>query len=102
MKKQQELVIGVEQETIFIELYSERNDKLVDREEWQNDGSSSERLLGKIDVFLKRNGMDVNELSKVSVNIDENQKYTLARIVETVANTVNYCLKAELKNYGEK
>jgi hypothetical protein len=92
MKKQQKLIIGVEQETIFIELYNEKNDKLIDRERWQNDGSSSERLLGKIDVFLKENGMGVNELSKVSVNIDENQKYTLARIIETVANTINYCL----------
>lgn len=89
------LIIGVEEEVVFLELYQEANQDRVssNREEWRNDGSSSEKLLERIDVFLKKNGLSVNELSKVETEIDENQKYTLVRIIETVANTVNYCLK---------
>ena len=91
------LVMGVRGEIIFLILKKNNNEsggiRIIDRKEWKNDGSSSERLLEMINTFLGKNGLDVNELSKVKVEIDEKQKYTLARIMETVANTINYCLK---------
>ncbi len=94
MKKQQKLIIGVENEIIFIELYENIDiDEVIDREEWRNDGSSSEQLLKKIDIFLKQNNTRINNLTEVLVRIDEKQKYTLARIIKTVVNTINYCLK---------
>jgi hypothetical protein len=89
------LMIGVEGEIIFLALYQGINQDrvVVDRGEWKNDGSSSEELLSKIDLFLKKNGLSINGLAGVETKIDENEKYTLARIIETVVNTVNYCLK---------
>jgi hypothetical protein len=93
MKKKQRLIIGVEQDIVFIELYDSVNK--TDRNEWQNDGGSSEKLLEKVNIFLLKNKLKVTDLSVVKTQIDEKQKYTLARIIKTVANTINYCLKKE-------
>ncbi len=92
MKKQQKLIIGVEGERAFLELQEENDNTLIDRNDWRNDGSSSEKLLEKVNIFLLKNKLKVTELSRVETRIDEKEKYTLARIIKTVANTMNYCL----------
>ena len=93
------LVIGVAGDNIFLVLKNENGDQFFDREKWQNDGSSSEQLLRRVDVFLDKNDLKVNELLKVEMEIDERQKYTLARIIETIVGTINYCLKSGKSNF---
>jgi hypothetical protein len=86
------LKIEVSGEMINLELYKVNDLEIINREEWHNDGSTSEQLLTRIDVFLGKNNIEVSELVKVETKIDENQKYTLARIIEIIAKTMNYCL----------
>ena len=87
------LTIEVENESIILRLRSVDSESIISQQEWQNDNSSSEQLLDRIDMFLEDNEIKIVELYKVETKIDENQKYTLARIIKTVANTINYCLE---------
>jgi hypothetical protein len=87
------LIIGTRKEIIFLELKKEVNDIIIDRNEWSNDSGSSDQLLKRLDSFLAKNKTAVQNLSVVETKIDEKQKYTLARIIKAVANTINYCLK---------
>ena len=91
------LVIGVLNDEIFLRLQeqidNEKKQKNIDSIKWKNDNNStSEKLLQNIDLFLKRNKIKIVELKNVETEIDAKQKYTLFRIIKTVAKTINYCL----------
>ena len=96
------LVIGVKDEIISLKLrnYNRENNndakyRIIDKTEWENDdGSTSEMLLKRIDTFLKKNTIEVDQLLKVETTIDRNQKYTLFRIIKIVTKTINYCLRS--------
>ncbi len=91
------LVIGVIDEIIFLEIEelkdNNKNIKIVDRREWKKNENVSKNLLKKIEIFLKRNSVKIEQLKRVKVKMENTQEYTLFRIIETIARTINYCLK---------
>ena len=90
-KKQYILVIKIVENTIILKLNNGK--QTVDELKWDdaNDNTSKE-LLRQIDKLLKNNKLIINDLEKVETDIDEKQKFTLARIVQIVTETVNYSL----------
>ncbi len=90
-KKQYILVIKIVENTIILKLNNGK--QTVDELKWDdaNDNTSKE-LLRQIDKLLKNNKLVINDLEKVETDIDEKQKFTLARIVQIVTETVSYSL----------
>ncbi len=90
-KKQYILVIKIVENTIILKLND--GNQTIDELRWDdaNDNTSKE-LLRQIDKLLKNNKLVINDLEKVETDIDEKQKFTLARIVQIVTETVNYSL----------
>jgi hypothetical protein len=97
MKENYILVIGVVGNEVELALKVQQagSIKKIAETQWENDNhSTSEDILKNLDIFLKKNKIKISQLSKVETEIDEKQKYTLSRIIKTVAKTVNYCLRA--------
>ena len=67
--------------------------EIVDEFEWDDQGQTSQNLLKQIDIFLQKNNLQVTDLTKVKTKISDKQKFTLARIIQITAETINYCLK---------
>ncbi len=90
-KKQYILVIKIVENTIILKLND--GNQTIDELRWDdaNDNTSKE-LLRQIDKLLKNNKLVINDLEKVETDIDEKRKFTLARIVQIVTETVNYSL----------
>jgi hypothetical protein len=92
------LIIKIVKSNIILELINEVEEVvgkkigIIDKLQWKDDGNTSRELLKKIDKFLQKNNLIVRDLLKVKTEIDKEQKYTLARIVQVVAKTINYCL----------
>jgi len=91
------LIIKIVKSNIILELINEignesKKTEIIDKLQWKDDGNTSKELLKKIDKFLQKNNLIVQDLSKVKTEINKEQKYTLARIVQVVAKTINYCL----------
>jgi hypothetical protein len=91
------LIIKIVKSNIILELINEignesKKTEIIDKLQWKDDDNTSKELLKKIDKFLQKNNLIVRDLSKVKTEIDKEQKYTLARIVQVVAKTINYCL----------
>ncbi len=90
------LIIKISRENdIILELIKSEDKKrvILDSLQWEDQGDTSTELLGQIDTFLQKNELQINDLEKVEAKIDEGQKYTLARIVKIVTETINYCLR---------
>ncbi len=69
--------------------------RIVDGFEWDDQGQTSQNLLKQIDIFLQKNNLQVKNLLKVRTTISNKQKFTLARIIQITAETINYCLKTD-------
>lgn len=89
--KQYILMIKIIDNTIILKLNN--GNQIIDKLKWDdaNDNTSKE-LLKQIDKLLKSNKLTINNLDKVKTEIDKKQKFTLARIVKIVAETINYSL----------
>lgn len=102
MKKSKNiLVIKIVENDIVLELVKvidskSEEVKIIDSLQWGDDGNTSKELLRKIDEFLQKNDLVVQDLLEVKTDIDKNQKYTLARIVQIIAETINYCLQENI------
>ena len=100
-KRKSILVIKIVEKDIVLELVKvidsgNKKVKMIDSLQWGDDGNTSKELLAKIDEFLQKNNLVVQNLLKVKTDIDKNQKYTLARIVQIIAETINYCLQENI------
>ena len=90
-KKQYILVIKIVDNTIILKLNNGK--QTVDELKWDDaNNNTSKELLKRIDKLLKTNELTIEELNKVKTDIDKKQKFTLARIVQIVAETINYSL----------
>ncbi len=90
--KQYILIIKIVDNTIILKLNN--GNQTVDELKWDDaNNNTSKELLKQIDKLLKNNELTIGELSKVKTGIDEKQKFTLARIVKIVAETINYSSK---------
>lgn len=89
------LIIKIEQPQV--ELVLERDNKMIDSTQWQDNNSLSVNLLAKIDALLKKNGLTVQELDKAEVQTSQDS-YTSSRIARAVAKTLEFCLTNKKKS----
>ncbi len=90
-KKQYILVIKIVDNTIILKLNNGK--QAVDELKWDDaNNNTSKELLKHIDKLLKNNKLSIGDLNEIVTKIDEKQKFTLARIVQIVAETINYSL----------
>ncbi len=91
-KKQHILAIKIVDNTIILKLNS--GNQMIDELKWDdaNNNNTSKELLRNIDQLLKNNELSIGDLNEVVTEIDKKQKFTLARIVQVIAETINYSL----------
>ena len=99
MKKNILEIVLNENNFINLKLLNKLGDKsvgdfeVIDEFKWDDQGQTSQNLLKQIDIFLQKNNLQVTDLVKVKTKISDKQKFTLARIIQITAETINYCLK---------
>jgi tRNA A37 threonylcarbamoyladenosine modification protein TsaB len=78
---------------ITIELRS--NQKIIDSIKLENSNNLSEMLLGNIALILKRNKLQTNQISKVSIKSDIPDSYTSYRIAKSLEKSFNFALNSK-------
>ncbi len=92
--KQYILIIKIVDNTIILKLNN--GNQTVDELKWDDaNNNTSKELLKRIDKLLKNNKLTIGKLNKVKTDIDKKQKFTLTRIVQIIAETINYSLSQE-------
>ncbi|MEA1926316.1 MAG: hypothetical protein U9M90_03700, partial [Patescibacteria group bacterium] len=58
---------------------------------WKDKNDMSAKLLAAIDILLKKNKLEIVDLTKINV-VSDCRSYTSTRIAKAVAKTVSCCL----------
>ena len=64
--------------------------KVVDRSEWTDNRDLSEKLLGKIDLLLKKKKISLNDISRFDFTSSEKCGFTARQIGEITAKVLNF------------
>lgn len=81
------MILQINLKNSQISLILKNDGKTVAETSWLEDRSLSEKLLSKIDDFLKDASVEPKNVEKVEVETDLAEGYTSRRILETVAKT---------------
>ncbi|MCK5724183.1 MAG: hypothetical protein KAI84_16750 [Gammaproteobacteria bacterium] len=64
--------------------------KVVARSEWTDNRDLSEKLLGKIDLLLKKKKISLNDISRFDFTSSEKCGFTARQIGEITAKVLNF------------
>ena len=83
------MILQISLDVNDIKLTLKNGRRVVDDLSWTDEYTLSEKLLPNIDVLLKKNKVEKEEIEKVITKITKNSGVTSARIVQTLARAWN-------------
>lgn len=83
-------VIEIKLENKNISIFLKEKGKILDKIFFAEKGDLTEKLLVMIEKLIKRNGLQIKEIKKITTKSDLEEPFTSYRILKTIKKTFNF------------
>lgn len=93
MKKNERIKLEVELKRDFLVFSLKRGDVVIGETKTDNDKTLSEKMLPLLDIFLKKNKVEIQEIQKTDFKSDIQDYFTSYRIVKVILDVLKWDAK---------